>query len=88
MKRESAITSGQTIGALRANENAACAARLYLKSHQMSWQRNEAETGLIACARLLLGLGIAATIDEGSSRTDARLVINGMPYSIAAIAAV
>lgn len=86
--RESAITTGQTINALRGDENAASWARAYIKSTLHSWQRNEAETGLIARARLLkIGALDCISIDAGVSRKDARLVINGMPYSIAAIAA-
>ncbi len=84
--RESAITTGHTIETLRADENAASWANGYMASNRQSWQRNEAETGLIARATLLR-IGALYSIDQGVSRKDARLVINGMPYSIAAIAA-
>lgn len=85
--RESSITTGQTIETLRADVNAPSWAKTYLKSQAYTWQRNEAETGLIACAKLRLGHSAYINIDAGRARHDARLVVNGMPYSIAAIAA-
>ncbi len=86
MAREEAITTGQTIESLRGDDNAASWAKAYLKSTACSWQRNEAEKGLIGRATLLR-IGSIYSIDARASRKDARLVINGMPYSIAAIAA-
>lgn len=84
--REQAITTGTTIDALRAHETAPSWARAYLKSHSYSWQRSEAVAGLIGAAHLHFGAAAYVSVDEGRTRRDARLVINGMPYSIAAIA--
>lgn len=85
--RESAITTGTTIDALRAHDMAPSWARAYLTSRAHSWQRSEAVAGLIGAAHLQFGSRAYISIDEGRARRDARLVINGMPYSIAAIAA-
>lgn len=86
--RESAITNDSIVDTLRGDEAAQSWARAYMKSARHSWQRNEAEVGLIARARLLkVGAWDFISIDEGASRKDARIVIHGMPFSVAAIAA-
>lgn len=82
-----AITTGATIDALRAHDMAPSWARAYLKSRAHSWQRSEAVAGLLGAAHLQFGVRAYISVDEGRTRRDARLVINGMPYSIAAIAA-